>query len=105
MPLPPSRARSDSLGTRVRNRRRHLLIALGCVVTSLAAYAGPPATTAQADPAGQLVSEVAAPGTPHVLDGEVDSVVQVGNTVILGGTFTKARNDGSGEVLPRNRLL
>ena len=70
----------------------------------LAAYAGPPSTAA-ADPAGRLVSEVAAPGTPHVLDGQVRSVVQVGNTVILGGTFTKARNDGSADIVTRNRLL
>src|SRR4051812_40099755 len=84
--------------------RKHLVFALfliGSVVgTSLAV-----GSTAAGSPAGRLVSEVAAAGTPHVLDGRDLSVAQVGSTMILGGTFTQARNDDSSTVLTRNRLL
>ena len=64
----------------------------------------PPATAVDI-PAGRLVSDVAAPNTPHVLDGKVFSVVQVGNMMVLGGTFTTARNDSSQTQLSRSRLL
>ncbi|WP_235737783.1 PKD domain-containing protein [Nocardioides alcanivorans] len=60
---------------------------------------------ADSSPAGQLVSQVAASGTPHVLDGRVFSVTKVGNTMLLGGTFSKARNDGSTTELTRSNLL
>jgi PKD domain len=56
-------------------------------------------------PGGQLASVVPASGTPQVLDGEVDSVQQVGNTMILGGTFTQARNDADTTILARHSLL
>ena len=64
-----------------------------------------PGISAPEQPAGQLVQEVAAAGTPHVLNGEVYSVVQVGTSMVLGGTFTSARNDNSNTPLTRNRLL
>jgi hypothetical protein len=37
----------------------------------------------------QIVSSSPADWTPHVLDGRVDAAVQVGNTMIAGGQFTK----------------
>ncbi|WGX96053.1 hypothetical protein [Nocardioides sp. L-11A] len=61
--------------------------------------------SATTEPGGALVGEEPVPGTPHVLDGEVLSVVQVGGTIILGGTFTRARDDGSTTELPRRGLL
>ena len=64
--------------------------------------AGPSAADS---PAGSLVGVVPVSGTPHVLDGDVNSIAQVGNTIILGGSFTQARNNDSETVLTRNRLV
>ena len=61
--------------------------------------------SAVVQPGGQLVGDVAASRTPHVLDGEVFSVAQVGSQMVLGGTFTKARNDGATAELGRASLL
>ncbi|WKN46987.1 hypothetical protein [Nocardioides sp. Arc9.136] len=41
-----------------------------------------------------LASEQPSAGTPHVLNGRVYSIAQVGDTVFLGGTFTRVREDG-----------
>ena len=43
--------------------------------------------------------------TPHVLDGEVHTVAQVGAKIVLGGTFTQARNASGGLTLTRDRIL
>ncbi len=90
-----------------RSRRTRAAVAAACcaLVAAMFAVAGPSPSTADTVPGGQLVSETAAAGTPHVLDGRVLSVVQVGNTVILGGTFTRARNDSSATELTRRGLL
>lgn len=56
-------------------------------------------------PAGRMVSDDPANNTPHALDGQVYSVVQVGSTMVVGGTFTTARNNNSATVLSRNRLM
>ncbi len=83
-------------------RRAPLLVAalIGLLSTALVAPA-----LAEDSPPGRLVSEVAASGTPHVLDGRVLSVTKVGNTVLLGGDFSQARNDNSQTVLARSNLL
>ncbi len=65
-------------------------------------------TSAAAAPApvtGQLVQERPASGTPGILDGRALSITRVGDTMIVGGTFTSARSAGSGTTLTRNRLL
>ncbi|WP_110206234.1 PKD domain-containing protein [Nocardioides daejeonensis] len=84
--------------------RRSLSIILPVLVLFLPVCAALPATAAST-PGGRLASEVAASGTPHVLDGRVLSVTRVGDTVLLGGTFDTARNDGSQTVLTRSNLL
>lgn len=53
-----------------------------------------------------LVSERPAGLTPQVLDGSVDTVVQVGSRIMLGGTFTQAQDNAPGSpILKRQGLL
>ena len=78
-------------------RRCALSLALvGLVLTSAHA----PDATAES-----LVRQEPVAGTPHVLDGQVEAVVQLGDTMVLGGSFTQVREDGSSEVLVRRGLV
>jgi len=43
--------------------------------------------------------------TPHVMDGAVVTMTQVGNLIIVGGTFTTVRNAGSSTDIPRRNLF
>ncbi len=54
---------------------------------------------------GSLVKGVPVAGTPHVLDGRVSTIAEVGNTILLGGTFTQTRNNSSTDVILRSRLV
>ena len=73
-------------------------------VGGLLAAAGPPASAVDTQQ-GSLVSEVPAGKTPQVLDGRVLSVIQVGNTIVLGGTFTQVRDAGGHATVARNGLV
>jgi hypothetical protein len=56
----------------------------------LGVVAGPgnPATAVNADQGQVLVSPLPAADTPHVMDGSVDAITQVGNKIIAAGTFS-----------------
>jgi PKD repeat protein len=57
------------------------------------AIAAVPATPALAvGETAQLPTADPANNTPNVVNGEVDSIWQVGNTMIIGGTFTQIQN-------------
>ncbi|MGC3994504.1 MAG: PKD domain-containing protein [Propionicimonas sp.] len=79
------------------------MVALFATFQVLISGAAPASAITQ--PAGQLPSDDPAAFTPHVLDGSVYSVVQVGNTMILGGDFSQVRNNSNTTVLTRNRLV
>ena len=84
-----------------RSRRRRaatVLIVLACAVTGLGLAA--PAQSAPVVNHDRIVSAV--PGnTPAVNDGEVDAIVQVGDTVVVGGTFTSVTGVGESTVTRR----
>jgi hypothetical protein len=42
---------------------------------------------------------------PNITNGKVEGIVQVGDRMIVAGTFTQARNAGSTTTLTRNRIL
>ena len=54
---------------------------------------------------GQIVSDDPANFTPHILDGTVYSIVQVGDMVVVGGSFTQVRQTTSSPILTRNRVM
>ena len=53
----------------------------------------------------RIVSADPVDWTPHVLDGQVNAVVQVGDIAVVGGTFTQVRAQGSTTTLTRNYLF
>ena len=75
------------------------------MLAATGAVFAPPAASAASYGPGSLVSDVPVNGTPHVLDGRVNSIVQVGNTIILGGQFTQTRNNSSETVIARANLV
>jgi hypothetical protein len=75
------------------------------VLAATVAVIAPLTASAASYGPGSLVSEIPVNGTPHVLDGRVNSIAQVGNTIILGGQFTQTRNNSSETVIARSNLV
>ncbi len=73
-------------------RRRAAATAAGAalVLGSLVAAALP--ATAAGSQTSRVVTDNPADNTPQVLDGSVDAVLQIGPTMFLGGTFSRAVN-------------
>lgn len=53
----------------------------------------------------KIVSSTPVNNTPHVLDGTVFSIAEVGDLIVLGGSFTQVQAASGGSVLTRNRLV
>jgi PKD repeat protein len=84
--------------------RRVNVVLIGLII-GLAGLLVPSSATSASYGPGSVVKDVPVNGTPHVLDGRVNSVVQVGNTIVLGGQFTQTRNNSDTTVIPRNNLV
>ncbi|WP_344161617.1 hypothetical protein [Nocardiopsis rhodophaea] len=67
------------------------------------------AGSADAAPSGfphsKVVSERPVPWTPHILDGTVKSIVQVGHVVIAGGKFSRVADPRRQTVLARKNIV
>ncbi len=68
-----------------------LMVTSGLPISSHAVQVGQ-SVVANADPADN---------TPQVLDGQVNAIIQMGETVIVGGTFTQVRRFNNQTVLSR----
>lgn len=79
------------------------LIAVAVIASGLALGAAPAQAAA---PSAVLPTENPANWTPNFLDGEVQSIWQVGNRVIVGGSFTQVSNATSngGQVYNRSYI-
>jgi hypothetical protein len=86
----------------VRKSLRNVGISLGLAslvaVTAVTASLAAPAQTV-------IVNPVPSTATPNIADGETDAITKVGNTVIVGGTFTSVSNRNDSTVIARNHLL
>ena len=82
---------------------------IGVVLLALLAgtfiFAGASPAQAVNTAAGRVVSDDPANFTPHATDGRVNSIVQVGDTIVMGGTFTTVRNNSTQTTMTRNRLV
>jgi PKD repeat protein len=87
-------------------RSRHVLsiLAAGALVVGANAALAPPVLGVQIAH-DRVVSAAPAPFTPNVLDGQVNAIVQVGNTMIIGGAFSQVQAAGSTTTLTRNNIL
>jgi hypothetical protein len=56
-------------------------------------------------PHSVVVSDNPVNFTPHVRDGAVKAVTQVGNKIIAAGTFTQVSQTASGTIISRNRIF
>ncbi|MEZ0071566.1 hypothetical protein [Planotetraspora sp. GP83] len=72
-------------------------------VATLAALPVAPALAGVSQP--HVVSENPVDTTPHVLDGIVNALALVGDTVVVGGEFSAVRDAGSTRELPRANIF
>ena len=84
-----------------------VLLAIATMIMGLAfSPPAPAATVGNSDPqSGKIVSDDPANFTPHILNGTVYSVVQVGDMIVVGGNFTQVRSATSSAVMTRNRVF
>ena len=91
--------------------RRFIGFVLACLLVSgaggLAVVAPANAgTTGNSSPhPGRIVSDNPSGFTPNVMDGQVETLAQVGNMIIVGGTFTTVRNAGSSINITRRNVF
>lgn len=84
--------------------RRRLLAAVTCAALTVSSLTG--AAPAYSDPAlPQVVSDNPVDTTPHVLDGTVWALAVVGDTVVVGGTFTKVQNSARTTTYNRTNIF
>ena len=78
---------------------------LTAVLVAIAAVATAAPASAVQSPQPAVVDAVPSTATPAVRDGQVNAILQIGDRMVLGGTFTQASSAGSTTVQTRNGML
>jgi hypothetical protein len=82
---------------------------IGGVTLAMVVATSPHALAVNADHGDRVVSANPADNTPHVMNGAVMAITQVGNKIIAAGTFTSVSPSGSysntADDLTRNRMF
>ena len=73
-------------------RQGAIIVAAGLALVGLASA---PSSAVNADQGSTVVSATPAAFTPHVMNGSVNAITQLGNEVIAAGTFTKVSPAGT----------
>lgn len=90
-----------TLGPSRTTRPHALLVTLVIALVAVGLNVAPALAAPQHD---KVVSAVPSASTPAVNNGEVDSIVQVGNTMVVGGSFTSVTPPG-GTAVTRNNIF
>ena len=80
------------------------LVSAAAVVPALSASAASPPVNS----GGVIANMVPAKFTPNIVDGAVEAMAQVGNLMVVGGSFTKVTptaGAGAGTTVTRNHLF
>ena len=89
--------------------RAHRIVALVAASSAVVATAALPSAAVNADHGNRVVSANPADNTPHVMNGSVNAITQVGNKIIAAGTFTSVSPAGTyantADDLVRNRIF
>jgi hypothetical protein len=80
---------------RAELRRRAVAAAVVVLPAIGLSAAQGPAGAVGADHHGAIVAESPRGNTPHIMDGTVLAITQVGNRIVVGGTFTSVSPSGS----------
>ena len=97
---------AEEPGIHVRARQGAALLATSLTVLVATML---PSAAVNADLGNRVVSADPADVTPHVMNGSVNAIIQVGNKVVAAGTFTSGSPANSyantGDDLVRNRIF
>ena len=87
-----------------RVRRPSVVLGLLALTSALVLPLASPAA-AQVVAQAAIVSANPADFTPNVMDGKINAIVQVGQTVIAAGSFTKVQAAGSSTTINRSNIV
>src|SRR4051812_13777686 len=93
----------------MRAHARHHGALIATVALTTVGLAATPADAVNTDHGSAVVSANPADNTPHVMNGSVNAITQVGNKIIAAGTFTKVSPSGTftntADDVTRNRIF